>query len=105
MLKAEFQSTLKNILDEEKAALPSKTLKFWRLARCWNGVDDDPSMTVGKAMDQLRGIQSELNPQRPLNSGLEELKDNIIEHGTKAQQRKYLKSIKSTVKLARLIVL
>jgi hypothetical protein len=88
MLKPEYQSTLKDIIAEEKAALPAKTLKYWKLTRCWNGLDTDKTMTVSKALDTIRNIQSELNPQRPLNAGLSSLRDQIVEHGSKAKAPK-----------------
>ena len=102
MLKPEYTQAFQDIVAIEKAALPLKTMKFWKLARCWNGLDNDPNMTVSSAFESIRGIQSELNPSRPLNSGLENLKESIVQHGTKAQERKY--TTKNSLR-ARIVVL
>lgn len=99
MLKPEYQSTFKSIMDEEKAALPAKTLRFWKLTRCWNGIDVDKKMTVSKALSEIQAIRSELNSQRPLNLGLESLRDQIVEHGCKA------KTPKQVPNLARIVIL
>ena len=99
MLKPEYQSTFNVIMDQEKAALPAKTLSFWKLTRCWNGIDVDKKMTVSKALSEIQAIRAELNSQRPLNAGLESLRDQIVEHGCKS------KTPKAVQKLARIVIL
>lgn len=87
MLKPEYANIINSFVSEN-AALEKKTTKYWKLMRCWNGIDYDKKMTVSKALDQINHIQDELNPQRPLNIGLIALKEDIVEFGSKAKSMK-----------------
>jgi hypothetical protein len=96
MLKPEYAQTINSIL-KEKAALEDKTLQYWKLKRCWNGIDYDKKLTVSSAMQRINNIQAELNPHRPLNLGLITLKDDIVAHGTKSKQRKHQVSVATKI--------
>lgn len=92
-MKAEYSELIRGIFAEEDDALHQKTRSFWNISREWNGLSTDKisKVTVSDAFREIRSIQEQLSEHRVLNYRLESLKDDIIEHGSKEQQRKYTK--------------
>lgn len=69
--------------------LHEKTLDYWNLSRCWNGITHKPQLTISDAIQLTNGILNSINPERPLAMHVAVIKHNIIMHGSK---RKMLQS-------------
>jgi hypothetical protein len=64
-----------------------QTLTYWKISSNWNGKGSH-NFTVMQAMEAANVILHEIDPQKRLAYLTRELKDNIIEHGTKSKRSK-----------------
>lgn len=67
-----------------------QTLDYWMISQSWNGRCSKP-ITVQEALRLSNVILEEIDPQKRLAFHVNELKNNIVCHGTKARQIKWEK--------------
>lgn len=73
--------------DSAVGELEARTLIYWHISRCWNGVAET-HVTTEEALDRLNQVINNSNPGRPVNSQAHALRWNIIIGGKSSNGNK-----------------